>query len=103
MKPQKLLKGTELFAGGLSESEDVTCKSNKDNLILTDIRLYEKTTIFKIEWKIEKTSVEQNGVYLYIYTHIERERSNIYTYKYRYACVTIYTNKNRNVIFGKAF
>ena len=57
------------FARGLNENEDVTHshthtnhKSNKDNLTLTDITLYQKATTLKIEWKWKNTSVEQNRV-----------------------------------------
>lgn len=37
-------------------------KSNKDNLTLTDITLYQKATTLKIEWKWKNTSVKQNRV-----------------------------------------
>lgn len=67
-------KAQNFFAGELSGSADVppTQKSNKDNLTLTDIRLYQKATIFKIVWKWKNVSVGENGVFRY--------GSNTYTY-----------------------
>lgn len=83
-------KAQNFFAGELSGSADVppTQKSNKDNLTLTDIRLYQKATIFKIVWKWKNVSVGENGVFRY--------GSNTYTYVCMWhICIYI------NLIFGK--